>query len=145
MTIVTDAEVTLLEDVEPGINLQNTGLAVAEELGLERELCLMSSLCRFLNYLVQFEGEGGEDPCHHDVVQCSPIGGWIDDVREDVVIQAVSMKREEHEVTLSLVVGRGDKGSRTTVTTDHMFWLSAACTHRYVMRAASGLESVSTE
>jgi hypothetical protein len=44
-----------------------------------------------------------QDPCHHDVVQPSPISGWINNVGEDVVVQGVSMK---HKVTPPLVVGR---------------------------------------
>jgi hypothetical protein len=51
-------------------------------------------------------GEGVEDPCYHDAVQSSPIDGWIGDVKEDVVIQDVVMKREKHEVTPPLVVRR---------------------------------------
>jgi hypothetical protein len=60
----------------------------------------------FPNDLVEFGGEGAEDPCHHDAVQSSPIDEWIGDVGEDVVVQGVAMKREKHEVTPSLVVGR---------------------------------------
>jgi hypothetical protein len=71
--VVTDAKVTLLEDAEPDIELQNTGLVVAEELGLEREPRLVSGLCRFLNDLIEFGEEGAEDQCHHNVVQPSPI------------------------------------------------------------------------
>jgi hypothetical protein len=79
---------------------------VAEELGLKCEPCLTSNLRRFSNVLMEFGGEGVEDPCHHNDVQPSPIGGWIDDVGEDVVIQGVSMKREKHEVVPPLVIGR---------------------------------------
>jgi hypothetical protein len=54
---------------------------------------------------VEFRGEGVEDPCHHDVIQPNPIGGQINDDGEDVVIQAIAMKREKHDVTPLLVVG----------------------------------------
>jgi hypothetical protein len=50
-------------------------------------------------------GEGVKYPYHHDVVQPSPIGGRIGDVREDVVIQGVSRKHEKHEVAPLLVNG----------------------------------------
>jgi hypothetical protein len=33
MTVVANAVVALLEDAKPGVELQNTGLAVVEELG----------------------------------------------------------------------------------------------------------------
>jgi hypothetical protein len=54
--------------VEPDIELQNTRLVVALELGLDREPLLTSGLRQFLNYLVEFGGEGAKDLCHHDVV-----------------------------------------------------------------------------
>jgi hypothetical protein len=104
-TVVAAAEVTLLEDAEPDVELHNTRLTVAEELGLEHEPHLTSGFHRFLNDLMEFEGEGVEDPYHQDVVQPSPIDGRIGDIREDVVIQGVAMKREEHEVASPLVVG----------------------------------------
>jgi hypothetical protein len=53
-TIVTDAEIVLLEDMEPGVELQNVGLTVVKELGLEREPWVTSGLRRFLNDLVEF-------------------------------------------------------------------------------------------
>jgi hypothetical protein len=106
MTVVSYAKVALLEDVEPGIELQNTLLTVAEEMSLEREPRLASCLRQFLNDLVEFGGEGAKDPYHHNVVQPSPIGGWIGDVGEDVVIEGISTKHEKHEVALPLVVGR---------------------------------------
>jgi hypothetical protein len=37
----------------------------------------LSDLRQFLNYLVEFGGEGVKDPCHHDVVQLSPIDGQL--------------------------------------------------------------------
>jgi hypothetical protein len=85
-TVVAGAEVALLEDAEPRVELQNTGLTVAEELGLEREPRLASGLRQFPNDLVEFEGEGAEDLCHYDVVQPSPINGRIGDVKGDVVV-----------------------------------------------------------
>jgi hypothetical protein len=45
----------LLEDVEPDVELQNVGLTVVEELGLEREPWVTSGIRRFLNDLVEFE------------------------------------------------------------------------------------------
>jgi hypothetical protein len=65
----------------------------------------MSGLHRFLNYLVEFRGEGVEDPCHHNVVHPSPIDGLIGDVGEDMVVQGVLTKRENHEFMPQLVVG----------------------------------------
>jgi hypothetical protein len=43
--VVAYAKVTLLEDAKPGIKLQNVGLTIAEELGLEHEPHLTSDLC----------------------------------------------------------------------------------------------------
>jgi hypothetical protein len=63
-------------------------------------------LCRPPNDLVELKREGAEDLGHHDVVQCRPIDERISDVGEDVVIEGVAMKREKHEVTPPLVVGR---------------------------------------
>jgi hypothetical protein len=51
-------------------------------------------------------GEGVEDSGHHNVVQSSPIDGWIGDARENVVVEGVATKREKHEVAPPLVVGR---------------------------------------
>jgi ABC-type transporter Mla subunit MlaD len=103
--VVADAEVALLEDAEPGIELQNTRLMIAEELSLEREPRLMCVLHQFPHDLVKFGGEGAEDLCHHDVVQSSPIDGWIGDVGDDVVVEGVAMKHEKDEVASPLVVG----------------------------------------
>jgi hypothetical protein len=55
---------------------------------------------------MELEGEGVENPCHHDDVQSSPIYEWIGDAREDVVVQGVATKHEKHEVAPPLVVGR---------------------------------------
>jgi hypothetical protein len=104
-TVVVNAEVALFEGVKPGVELQNMRLVVVEELSLDHEPCLACSLRQIPNDLVEFGGEGVEDPCHHDVVQSSPIDGWIGDVGEDVVVEGVAMKREKHEVTPPLVVG----------------------------------------
>jgi hypothetical protein len=75
ITIVADAEITLLEDVEPDVELQNTGSTVAKELGLEHEPRLVSVLHQYPNDLVEFGGEGTKDLCHHDAVQPRPIDG----------------------------------------------------------------------
>jgi hypothetical protein len=106
MIVVPNVEVTLLEDAEPIVELQNVGLMVAKELGLEREPRLTSGIQRFPNGVVEFEEEGTEDPCHQDVFQPSPIYGRIGDVREDVIVHGVSTKCEKHEVAPPLVVGR---------------------------------------
>jgi hypothetical protein len=52
------------------------------------------------------QGRGCRDPGHHDVIQSSPIDGWIGDIGEDVVVMGVAMKRVKHEVTSPLVVER---------------------------------------
>jgi hypothetical protein len=44
VTIVSDAEITLLEDTKLGIDLQDVKLAVTNELGLDREPRLTSDL-----------------------------------------------------------------------------------------------------
>jgi hypothetical protein len=38
MIVVADIEVALLKDMELGIELQNTGLAVVEDLDVERDI-----------------------------------------------------------------------------------------------------------
>jgi hypothetical protein len=96
----------LLEDAKPGIELKNAELVVAEELSLEHDPCLMSGLRRFPNNIVEFRREGAEDPCHHNVVQPSPIGGRIGDIRENVVVQGIAMKCEKHKAAPSLIVWR---------------------------------------
>jgi hypothetical protein len=105
-TVVADTKVALLEDAELGVELQNMQLNVAEEFSHEHEPCLICGLCRFLHDLMEFGEEGAEEPCHHDVVQSSPIDGRIGDIGEDVVVQGVPMKCEKHKVALPLVVGR---------------------------------------
>jgi hypothetical protein len=75
-------------------------------LSLDREPRLSCGLRWLPNDLVELEGQGAEDPCHHDAVQSSPIDGRISDIGEDVVIEGVVMKREKHEVAPPLVVGR---------------------------------------
>jgi hypothetical protein len=105
-TVVADAEVALLEGAEPGVKLQNMRLSVAKELCLDCEPRLACGLCRFPNDLIEFRGEGAENPCHHGVVQSSTTSGRIDDVEEDMVVEGVAMKREKHEVAPPLVVGR---------------------------------------
>jgi hypothetical protein len=103
--VVTDVEVALLEDVAPGVELQNMRLMVAGDLSLECEPRLTCGLYRFPHDLVVFGGDGAEDSCHHDDVESNPIEGRIGDVREDVVVLGVATKREKHEVTSPLVVG----------------------------------------
>jgi hypothetical protein len=56
--------------------------------------------------LMKLDGEGAQDACQHDVVQHGPIGGRVNDVGEDVIIQATATECEEDEVTPLLVVGR---------------------------------------
>jgi hypothetical protein len=106
VTVVADGEFSLLEGVEPGVELQNTQLAVVDELSLDREPRLACGLRQLSNDLVKFEGEGVEDPGLHDVVQSSPIDGRIGDVREDVVVEGIATKHEKHKVTPPLVVGQ---------------------------------------
>jgi hypothetical protein len=111
--VVADIEVSLLEDAELGVELQNMQLDVAEELSLDREPRLACGLRQLLNDLVEFGGEGAKDPGHHDNVQSSLIDGCIGDVGEDMVIEGVVMKREKHEVVSPLVVGqRGFQNDR---------------------------------
>jgi hypothetical protein len=55
---------------------------------------------------VELRGEGAKDLGHHDVVQSSPIDGWIGDVGDDVAVKGIVMKRKKHEVASLLVVGR---------------------------------------
>jgi hypothetical protein len=52
MTVVAGAEVTLLEGAEPGVELQNTRLTIAEELSLDRKLRLVGGLRWFPNNLM---------------------------------------------------------------------------------------------
>jgi hypothetical protein len=118
-TVVTDAEVTLHDGVEPVVELQNMRLAVAEELSLGHEPRLACGHHQFPNDLIEFGGEGVEDSCHHDVVQSSPINGRISNIREDVIIQGIAVKCEKHEVTPPLVVG--DEGFRMILTTDRIY------------------------
>jgi hypothetical protein len=75
-------------------------------LSLDREPRLTCALRRLPNNLVELGREGAEDSCHHDAVQSTPTDGRIGDVREDVVIEGITMKREKHEVTPPLVVWR---------------------------------------
>jgi hypothetical protein len=35
---------------------------------------------------VELDGEGAQDPGQHNVVQPSPKGGHVDDIREDVIL-----------------------------------------------------------
>jgi hypothetical protein len=74
--------------------------------------------------LVEFNGEGIQDPSQRDVVQTGRIGGCVDDVGEDVIVEGILAECEEHEVTPSLVVGR--EGSRMIMITYRMLWMSAA-------------------
>jgi hypothetical protein len=55
---------------------------------------------------MELGGEGAKDLGHHDTVLSSPIGRRIGDVREDVVVEGVATKHEEHEVVPPLVVRR---------------------------------------
>jgi hypothetical protein len=104
-TVVADIEISMLEGMEPGIELQNSRLTIAEELSLDRKPRLACSLCWLPNDLVEIGGEGVEDPGHINVVQSSPIDRRIGYFREDVIIEGVATKREKHEVVPPLVVG----------------------------------------
>jgi hypothetical protein len=61
MIVVTDTEVAFLEYEAPDVELQNTGIAVTEKLGLENEPCLASVLRQFSNDLKEFGGESTEN------------------------------------------------------------------------------------
>jgi hypothetical protein len=106
VTVVANAEVALFEGSKPIVELQNTGLTAAEQLSLDREPRVACGLRQFLNDFIEFQGKGVRESCHHDVVQSSPIDRQISDIRDDVVVQGVVMKREKHEVVPPLVVGR---------------------------------------
>jgi hypothetical protein len=80
------------------IELQNTQLTVAKELSLNREPHQTCGLRRFPNDIMEFGGEGAEDPCHHDDVQSSPIDGRMGDIGEDMVVDGIAMKHDKHEV-----------------------------------------------
>jgi hypothetical protein len=86
---------------------------------------------------MELGGEGVEDPGHHGAVQSSPIGRWIGDVGEDMVIEGIAMICEKHEVAPLLVVGRrgfqNDRVHRSCVL------------ERWAVRAATRLEPVSME
>jgi hypothetical protein len=77
--VVTDAEVSLLQRAEPGVELQNTRRAVAEELSLDCKPRLVCGLHRLPNDLREFGGDGAED---HNIVQSIPIDGHISNVRK---------------------------------------------------------------
>jgi hypothetical protein len=55
---------------------------------------------------VKLDGESNQDPSQYNVVQCGLIGGRVDDVRDDLIVEGVAAEREEHNVTPPLVVGR---------------------------------------
>jgi hypothetical protein len=65
-------------------------LVVILEVGLNNEPCLPSGLQWLMDNLVELDGEGAQDPGQHDVVQPSPIGGHVNDVGEDVVVEGIA-------------------------------------------------------
>jgi hypothetical protein len=75
-------------------------------LSLDHEPRLACGLRWLPNDLMELGGEGAKDLGHHDTVLSSPIGRRIGDVREDVVVEGVATKHEEHEVVPPLVVRR---------------------------------------
>jgi hypothetical protein len=58
---------------------------------------------------MEFIGEGVKDLCHHDAVQSSLIDGRIGDVGEDLIVEGVATKHEEHEVTPPIVYSGGQQ------------------------------------
>jgi hypothetical protein len=105
-TIVADAKIALLEDTKLGINLHDAGLTVTEELGLDIEPCLSSSLRWLAEDLVEVDRDGPQAPGEHDVVKPSPIGGRVNDVGDDMIVEGIEAVCEEHLVMPALVVGR---------------------------------------
>jgi hypothetical protein len=92
-------------------------------------------LHRLSNDLVEFGGEGAEDPCHHNAVQSSPIDGRFSDVGEDVVVEVIATKREEHEVAPPLVVRR--RGFQTDC--DHRSYILEADNLCVLVRSEDGI------
>jgi hypothetical protein len=67
-TVLTDAKVALLEDMKLGVDFQDVGLAVTEELDLHNKPHLSSGLLRLVDDLVKLDEESAQDPSQHDVV-----------------------------------------------------------------------------
>jgi hypothetical protein len=72
---------------------------------LLRNCVWTASHARRVDNPMNLDGEGTQDPCQHNVVQPSPIGGCVHDVGEEVIVEGIVVEREEHEVTPPLVVG----------------------------------------
>jgi len=105
--VLGDGEIVLGEGAEGGVEVEDPGLSVSLELGLESDPGLASSAAGLANDVLQLHGERPEDPGQDDAVHPEPGRRGGGAVGEDVVVEGVALEGEEDEVPPASIGGRG--------------------------------------
>jgi hypothetical protein len=89
-TILVHREIALSKLAESGLKVQNSSLAVAEELSLKGTPDPVSRIVRHTNDVLKFDREGAMDPGMYHLIHQEPILRRASDRGEDVVDEGVA-------------------------------------------------------
>jgi hypothetical protein len=103
---LSDGEVPLDESPETRVEAQSPGLGVAQKLALKGKPS-PARVRRGTDEVVEVEGDRPQDPGEDDAIQTEPRRGLDSgrSVEEDVVVEGVAAKSENHEVPPASVGG----------------------------------------
>jgi hypothetical protein len=107
--VVVDAQITLHEESKLGVEVKGVSLTVAEELLLEGNPELLSSVVAVASGLLEVNGDGVEQPQQDHAVHPTPMGVVEGrSVRGDMVVEGVVLERQQHKVVPMWVLGGRD-------------------------------------
>jgi hypothetical protein len=106
-TELADGEVTLDESTEGRVETQSPGLSVAQELALKSEP-RPARVWRGADEVMEVQRDRSQDPGENDAVETEPRRGLDGDrgVDEDVIVEGVAAKGENHQIPPTGVGGR---------------------------------------
>jgi hypothetical protein len=104
---LANGEIPLDEGPEARVEAESTGLSIAQKLTLECQPRL-ASRSGGANEVVEVDRDRAEDPGKHDAVQTQPRRSLDQGRRlvEDVVVEGVAAKSEDHQIPPPSVRGR---------------------------------------
>jgi hypothetical protein len=105
--VFSHGEVPLREQVELGVEVERPRIPIPEELVLESEPRLASSVRLIADDVLQLNGDGAVEPREDNAVHEAPGARWWSVVvDEDVIVEDEPPQREEDLATPAGVVGR---------------------------------------
>jgi hypothetical protein len=105
--VIAHGQVTLLERVKLGVELEGACLSIPEKLSLEGKPHHAHGGIGSLHDVLEIQGDGPRDPGHDDAVAASPrrVASTGRSVGEDVTVEGVAAKNEEKLIPPSSVGG----------------------------------------